>query len=147
MQFLAQPPDKFGLAQEAGGFFFSAKFGRAAAHFERAEPGTCGNERSKGLIALRYHGSPNIIGGCFKFLAQGEPIILIGKVRNALAAHQNILAHPECAGQGNDIFAGIFDLLAVLCLDRHIAVGDERAEIERGARPGRIGRRHGRSIE
>ena len=133
--------------QEAGGFFFPAELGRATAHFERTEPGTGGDERSKRFIALRDHGAADLVGRRFKFLAQGEPIILIGKVGNAFATDQNICAHPECAGQRDDIFARIFDLLAVLRFDRDVSVGDERAEIKCRARPGGIGRRYGLAVE
>ena len=86
------------------------------------------HQRHKVVVLLLEHVEFHLVLSCFKLLAQRVPIVVIGKIIDAVAAAEDALAHVEFLGEVDDFLADVFDALAVLRLHRNVAVGHKGAQ-------------------
>ena len=119
-----------GLSQEAGRFRRVGALDKPAGQFRSLHPSSQGHQRHKAAVFLLEHVEFYLVLSCFELFAQRIPIVVLGKIVDAVAATQDTLAHVEFLGEIDDLLADVFYALAVLRLYRDVAVGHEGAKDE-----------------
>ena len=97
---------------------------------DAAGPCAYGNQDHKVLILLFGHGELDLVLCSLKLFAQRAPIVVLGKIVDAVAAPKDRLAHVELCAEVDDLFSRIFDPLSVLGLDRDVSICDENPKHE-----------------
>ncbi len=82
------------------------------------------------------HRGFHFVLGRLEFFLERIPFAVLGEFVDAIAAAEDVLAHPERLRQLDDVRADVLHLLAVLRFDGDETVRDQTTQIERDLAPG-----------
>ena len=122
--------ENLGLDEQFGGFGVGSLDEKIAGDFHLSDPRSDHEKNEKVVVILLLHGEANVVLHGIQFLAQSEPISLLGEVGNVLTSGEDILADIEFFREIQDVAPVIFGGLAILRLDGDMAVGNKHADLE-----------------
>ena len=103
-------------------------------HFGAAEPAAQADQLRELFIVHFVHRLLDAVLRAIEFLANADPIALVGRFGDGLGVRRNRIAHANALGEREDALANLLHRGRIFRLHRDEAIGDHRAEQKGDAR-------------